>query len=60
MRKFLSLVIGFITIIQFTYAQGEITPNYDLAERFSAKKVSRMVKSTSIRQIGRASCRERV
>lgn len=49
MRKFLSLVIGFITIIQFTYAQGEITPNYDLAERFSAKKVSRMVKSTSIR-----------
>lgn len=38
-----SLIISNILII----AQST-TPNYDLAERFSGKKVSRMVKSTSV------------
>lgn len=50
MKKLLLITLGAILLISPVFGQngGSITPNYDLAARFSAKKVGKMVFSTAV------------
>lgn len=49
MRSFRIITTAFLIMASGSFVQAQQKPNYELAARFSSKKMSQMVKSTSIR-----------